>query len=162
MRHQTTQQTHGVRPIEAQYRGIRFRTRLEARWAIFFDNLGTAWEYDPEGFVLPSGQYWPDFRLSCSLRYGPWVKVAPPYGEGPEDLRLLSELCEGTCMYGFLLSGPPGGMRAHHVHKEGGVVSDELDDFLGCLGVDRVSYQRAADCANAAHFLVYVDGGPRQ
>jgi hypothetical protein len=27
----------GVKAIETQYNGYRFRSRLEARWAVFFD-----------------------------------------------------------------------------------------------------------------------------
>jgi hypothetical protein len=29
------------------YAGVRFRSRLEARWAAFFDLAGWAWEYEP-------------------------------------------------------------------------------------------------------------------
>jgi len=53
-----------LRPIETVYRGYRFRSRLEARWAVFFDALGIPFEYEPEGYVLPDGtHYLPDFWL---------------------------------------------------------------------------------------------------
>ena len=53
-----------LRAIETEYNGYRFRSRLEARWAVFFDACGVKWEYEPEGFVLPNGQYYlPDFLL---------------------------------------------------------------------------------------------------
>ena len=46
----------GVRWImkarETNYRGCRFRSRIEARWAVFFDTLGIKWWYEPEGFSL--------------------------------------------------------------------------------------------------------------
>jgi hypothetical protein len=42
----------GIKPIETRYRGYRFRSRLEARWAVFFDVAGIAWRYEPEGFDL--------------------------------------------------------------------------------------------------------------
>lgn len=51
------------RAIETVYAGHRFRSRLEARWAVFFDTLNIPWEYEPEGFELPSGRYLPDFWL---------------------------------------------------------------------------------------------------
>ena len=48
------------------YNGYRFRSRLEARWAVFFDALGVRYEYEPEGFELPNGKsYLPDFRVKC-------------------------------------------------------------------------------------------------
>lgn len=55
-----------IKPIETLYKGYRFRSRLEARWAVFFDALGVKWEYEPEGFELPSGKrYLPDFKVEC-------------------------------------------------------------------------------------------------
>ena len=39
-----------IKPIETYYNGYRFRSRLEARWAVFFDALGVPYEYEPEGF----------------------------------------------------------------------------------------------------------------
>jgi len=73
-------------PIETEYAGCRFRSRLEARWAVFFDHLSIAWQYEPQGFVidvpvdgLPDGdladyqvRYLPDFLLpDC----GTWIEV---------------------------------------------------------------------------------------
>jgi hypothetical protein len=42
----------GGKPIETLYRGYRFRSRLEARWAIFFDRARIPWRYEPEGYDL--------------------------------------------------------------------------------------------------------------
>lgn len=42
-----------IKPIETIYNGYRFRSRLEARWAVFLDSLGVKYEYEPEGFELP-------------------------------------------------------------------------------------------------------------
>lgn len=52
-----------IKPITTQYRGIRFRSRLEARWAVFFDRCGFLWEYEAEGFDIDGIYYLPDFRL---------------------------------------------------------------------------------------------------
>lgn len=52
-----------MKAIETKYRGYRFRSRQEARWAVFFDTLKLPWEYEVEGFHLPSGNYLPDFWL---------------------------------------------------------------------------------------------------
>ena len=52
-----------IKAIETRYKGYRFRSRLEARWAVFFDALCIEWEYEREGFVLPYGPYLPDFWL---------------------------------------------------------------------------------------------------
>lgn len=53
-----------LKPIETRYKGIKFRSKLEARWAVYFDEIGADWEYEPEGFDLGSGiWYLPDFLL---------------------------------------------------------------------------------------------------
>lgn len=36
-------------PIPTRYKGYRFRSRLEARWAIFFDGLQLNWEFEAQG-----------------------------------------------------------------------------------------------------------------
>lgn len=43
----------------ATYRGARFRSRLEARWAAFFDQAGWRWEYEP----IDLDGWAPDFAL---------------------------------------------------------------------------------------------------
>ena len=53
-----------IKAIETVYNGYRFRSRLEARWAVFFDAIGAKWEYEPEGYVLEDGTYYlPDFVI---------------------------------------------------------------------------------------------------
>lgn len=69
-----------IRAIQTRYKGYAFRSRLEARWAVFFDHLKIKWEYEPEGFDLGNGlRYLPDFWLPD---LGLWVEVKP--GE-PDD-----------------------------------------------------------------------------
>jgi hypothetical protein len=41
-----------IKPIETRYKGHLFRSRLEARWAVFFDEMGIEWEYEKEGYTL--------------------------------------------------------------------------------------------------------------
>lgn len=61
-----------IRAIETPYNGYKFRSRLEARWAVFFDALGIKYEYEPEGFETSAGRYLPDFRLP---ELGYWAEV---------------------------------------------------------------------------------------
>ena len=60
-----------IKAIETFYKGYHFRSRLEARWAVFFETLGIPWKYEVEGYEreLPYGsgpkitRYLPDFFL---------------------------------------------------------------------------------------------------
>ena len=48
-----------VRPIETTYKGVTFRSQLEARWAAEFDSREMKWEYEPASFM----NWIPDFRI---------------------------------------------------------------------------------------------------
>lgn len=65
-----------IQAIETRYKGYRFRSRTEARWAVFFDEMEYKWEYEPEGFVLPDGtHYLPDFRLWTPQQEPIWAEI---------------------------------------------------------------------------------------
>lgn len=64
--------------IQTVYRGVKFRSRLEARWAVFYDSLGLRWQYEKEGFKFDrSGLYLPDFWLP-DFQYWTEIKGKPP------------------------------------------------------------------------------------
>ena len=53
-----------MQSIETVYNGHRFRSRLEARWAVFFEAAGIPYLYEPEGYEMSDGtKYLPDFYL---------------------------------------------------------------------------------------------------
>lgn len=53
-----------ISAIPTRYAGCHFRSRTEARWGVFMDRLSLTWEYEEQGFQLPSGRrYLPDFKL---------------------------------------------------------------------------------------------------
>lgn len=54
----------GFKAQPTEYKGILFRSKLEARWAVFFDTFGVRWEYEPTQYTLDNGLlYKPDFLL---------------------------------------------------------------------------------------------------
>lgn len=68
----------GIKPIETYYKGYRFRSRLEARWAILLDHLNAEWEYEPEGFDMDGLYYLPDFKVTNHAGRGGkelWIEV---------------------------------------------------------------------------------------
>lgn len=53
-----------MKAIETEYDGYKFRSRLEARWAVVFNAAKIKYQYEPEGFILSDGtKYLPDFYL---------------------------------------------------------------------------------------------------
>lgn len=65
-----TDGTEEIVSLPTYYNEIRFLSRLEARWAVFFDILRIQYHYEPEGFKLKSGEcFLPDFFLpNTSIR----------------------------------------------------------------------------------------------
>jgi len=94
-----------IKAIETQYKGYRFRSRLEARWAVFFDALGIEWEYEKEGYDLGVlGPYLPDFWLP---QVNMWAEVKP--GEFSEqELHKCICLARETGYSVIMLEGMPG------------------------------------------------------
>jgi hypothetical protein len=66
-----------VQPIETVYRRHTFRSRLEARWAAFFDILGWDWTYEP----IDCDYYIPDFTLDGGREVLVEVRPCTRYGE---------------------------------------------------------------------------------
>jgi hypothetical protein len=64
-----------IKAIETSYGGYRFRSRLEARWAVFFDECELEWDYEAQGYEMMTRigkvRYLPDFWLDC----GQWAEV---------------------------------------------------------------------------------------
>ncbi|MDG6251730.1 hypothetical protein, partial [Methanocalculus sp.] len=77
-----------VRPIPTHYNGYYFRSRAEARWAVFFDALGISYEYEKEGYQLDNGMwYLPDFWLPHLGAYVE-IKGQPLTEKSPDYLKL--------------------------------------------------------------------------
>ena len=59
-----------IKAKETYYNGYRFRSRSEARWAVFFDHAKIKYFYEPEGFpVKGTSGYLPDFYLPDSKEF---------------------------------------------------------------------------------------------
>ena len=94
----------GIKPIETRAYGHRFRSRLEARWAVAFTEARIAWQYEPEGFDLgEAGFYLPDFWLP---QVSMWAEVK---GGRPtdEELRKAAALVHQSRKPCLLLIGQP-------------------------------------------------------
>jgi len=61
--------------IETSYNGYKFRSRLEARWARFFDVAGIKYQHEPEGYWVSNIPYLPDFLL---LEHDVFLEIKPP------------------------------------------------------------------------------------
>jgi len=73
---------YAIKAHETFYEGVIFRSRLEARWAAFFDILGWKWEYEP----IDIDGWTPDFMVTfpcghseCGGSHSLLVEIKPYY-----------------------------------------------------------------------------------
>lgn len=93
-----------IKAIETTYKGYRFRSRLEARWAVFFDHIGWEWEYEPEGFELGVGvRYLPDFKIGSVFIE---IKAQTPTTDEMRKAWLLAKATDTAVLFGIGLPDP--------------------------------------------------------
>jgi len=94
-----------VAPIETVYQGYKFRSKLEARWALYFDLVKVAWDYEPDGYDLGDlGWYLPDFYLSD---FDTFIEIKPKSGDKDSVRAQLMRLTELTGSAAWGLFGDP-------------------------------------------------------
>lgn len=62
-----------MKPIPTTYKGVEFRSRLEARWAAFFDQMRWPWIFEP----IDLDGWFPDFLLRTRMPPNVLVEVKP-------------------------------------------------------------------------------------
>jgi hypothetical protein len=138
--------TQQIKAIETVYNGYRFRSRLEARWAVFFDALGLKYEYEKEGYDLgEAGWYLPDFWLPS---LDAWWEIKPLEEYGYSGI--VEALAVQSGKMAINSFGPPG--------------SYKLSAYSGFDGMcyPGLQYMELAECRRCsnAYCLFYWDGEP--
>lgn len=115
-----------INAIPTTYKGITFRSRTEARWAVFLDQLPIEWQYEAEGYQLQSGWYVPDFWLPD---LDVFLEVKPSFRDGIEK---ANELSATTGKSVYITDGGPA-----FIDRDGGgprlsLCGDEWHTFVMC------------------------------
>lgn len=95
-------------PLSTTWNGQVYRSRTEARWAVFFDALAIHVSYEPQSFDLSTGaRYLPDFYLT---HFSAWFEVKPA-----NDAIVTEECVKARTLANdqadrkvWLAMGPPG------------------------------------------------------
>lgn len=92
-----------IKPIPTQYKGYQFRSRLEARWAVFFDEMRIPYDYENEGYEVATGVwYLPDFKIdNC------YVEVKHRFDDDMDALEKIGALVSDTRVPGVIVYGDP-------------------------------------------------------
>jgi len=142
-------QQHQIKAIETVYKGYRFRSRLEARWAVFFDALGIKWEYEKEGYDLDGVRYLPDFWLP---EFESWVEVKGEQpNESSKEIEKATRLVLASHKDVYIVSGPmdvtskPDILDVFYRSDEDAVRMDHFVDIVRCPICRRVDFAHGSD-----------------
>lgn len=103
-----------VKPTK--YAGILFRSRLEARWAVFFDALGIAWEYEPETFVRDGHHYTPDFAIPANRDFMAGERVYVEVKPTEEAITEAMPKMKATSLPLVIVGPVPPSGQGHPLH----------------------------------------------
>lgn len=124
----------GIKAIETRAYGHRFRSRLEARWAVAFTEARITWQYETEGFDLGgAGLYLPDFWLSQVSMWAE-VKADKPTDE---ELRKVAALVNQSGHPCLLLIGRPAAHAYWAAEPIGKTTGDPWE--VSCGGITTLS-----------------------
>lgn len=92
-----------IKALPTRYREITYRSRTEARWAVFLDELRVPFSYEAEGFDLGGDWYLPDFWLP---KPGVWLEVK---GIAPNEreIRVAKALSQASRCAVLIAVGQP-------------------------------------------------------
>ena len=142
-----------IKAIPTKYNGVEYRSRTEARWALFFDLAEIDFQYEREGYQTKKGWYVPDFWLPNSQC---WIEIKGTPEDHAEHMDKLREVCEETNSYGFVFVGPPQDMYGSFVG------CDTTDSGSGGEAPSWFDAGLATDGRNAAEtFRVNIGGTGR-
>ena len=133
---------NSIKPIETYYNGYRFRSRLEARWAVFFDSVGIEYQYEPEGFAISNIRYLPDFYLPKADR---WVEIKSKK-LSKSEIEKCSAFCEAQDQDGvkftIFIGQPFDNLLGMKQGKDAGTVAVTLDpNEASIMGIQGFSYE---------------------
>jgi len=139
---ETYPQTSADMALTTHYSGIKFRSRLEARTAVFMDSVGVQWKYEvftcrfPEG--LSKRTYTPDFFLPDQQMF---VEIKPAFPH-IDEIKACEMFVKTTGMpivllYGSTLGAPyrssadDGGRYYAHAEVQRGMMWDIDGELIG-------------------------------
>jgi hypothetical protein len=131
------------------YNGYNFRSRLEARWAIWFDCMEIKYGYEIEGYDLDGKAYLPDFWLP-DLNI--WIEIKPS-DPNPKEIEKAVRLEEKTGYPVIFFVGdvwPSGFYRVYFI-KENRSYKQEFYDYWDD-SVQTFQEARAFQRARSARF----------
>jgi hypothetical protein len=126
-----------IKAHPTKYKGVMFRSRLEARWAAFFDLVGWEWEYEP----IDLNGWTPDFRIRIPGSTYPGklfvlVEIKPYFDLGKFDTHVCLKYAENGNNVGIF--GVDCGISRIFYDCLGVQMEKSIYDFVNILDAPRL------------------------
>jgi hypothetical protein len=92
--------------VNTYFRRVGYRSRLEARWAVFLTVAGISFEYEPCKVGTSVGRYIPDFLLTFSDNRKCYVEIKPVHPTD-DELTKIADLEIQTDHSCYIIAGNP-------------------------------------------------------
>lgn len=86
-------ETGKVKARPTVYKGIKFRSRLEVRYAWYLDDIGERWRYEPRVYGPKGRGYLPDFEILGKAQ-PTFIEVKPTTEEVPDAASKMEVIWE--------------------------------------------------------------------
>lgn len=160
-----------IKAIETVYNGYRFRSRLEARWAVFFDAMEIEYQYEPEGYDLgKNGWYLPDFYLPIKKvnfdNAGVFVEVKA-FEPNDKEVLFAQSLANTTKNRVFIVCGDPYNAKIHTFHHGSEIktysdlIESQAKDYDFLMDHMVIAMQETAKMLGVEQEEFYVDEKPK-
>lgn len=139
------------RGIPTVYAGIEFRSRLEARWAAFFDEIGWRWSYEP----FDADHYIPDFLIHGERSMLVEIKPFHAYEQWAPVIERVRSAVEGHWYGDILYVGVEPAAAVEPETGWGHGALGMLDEYIGDLdgGYDENGKPWAGGAAVLGHCM---------
>lgn len=140
-----------LKPIDTEYANHLFRSRLEARWAVYFDTLRIKWVYEPEGYEMNRYKYLPDFYFP-ELDFYAEIK---PDNFGDSDVKKWCAFVKATKKPLVIFEGTPHAKDCRIFYYDGKVFTD-YHRVIPFAHLSKISYGTFWYCGNMEDWSNYL------
>lgn len=139
-----------IKSIKTVYNDLLFRSRLEARWAVFFDTLDIAYSYEPEMIEVNwfgVNNYIPDFYLDDMVGY---IEIKGPRPTDREIAKAAALVVREKIGVLILWGSIYDHMKRESNNYGGILVEPKPRSIAGVTVTDGCAFSECQKCGNVA------------
>ena len=119
-------------PLQTTYNGVKYRSRTEARWAVFFESMGVKFIYEPEGYNLDGVMYLVDFFVPD---WNAYFEVKNSNRLSDDEIDKAKRLSAASGIWLVIVNGTPSAHEAALILRGGKLYQGEIMTCRRCENI---------------------------